>query len=172
MKQFLVLTTGLLFFLNAFSQNTKDFTIRGTVLDSTGLQPVEFATVAFFLKGSKNAQTGTITDASGKFIIEDAKSGVFSVLLESIGYKSFSFNNISLDKTEKEKDLGIIKLVRLGKTFDAVVITSQKKTIENKIDRLVFNAENDISSQTGTATDVLKKVPQVSVDADGNVQQP
>ncbi len=35
---------------------------------------------------------------------------------------------------------------------------------------MFFNAEKDITSQTGSATDVLKKVPQVSVDVDGNVE--
>src|ERR1700749_5049836 len=35
---------------------------------------------------------------------------------------------------------------------------------------MIFNAEKDITSQTGVATDILKKVPQVSVDVDGNVE--
>jgi len=35
---------------------------------------------------------------------------------------------------------------------------------------MVFNAEKDISSQSGVATDLLKKIPMVSVDIDGNVQ--
>ena len=42
-------------------------------------------------------------------------------------------------------------------TLQTVVVTAQGKTIENKIDRIVFNAEKDLTSQTGVATDVLKK---------------
>ena len=48
--------------------------------------------------------------------------------------------------------------------------TAQAKLIDNKIDKLVFNAEKDLSSVGGVATDILKKVPQVSVDVDGNVE--
>src|SRR3982751_2382796 len=51
-----------------------------------------------------------------------------------------------------------------------VIVTGSTKLIDNRIDKLVFNAEKDITSQTGVATDVLKKVPQVSVDVDGNVE--
>jgi ferric enterobactin receptor len=54
--------------------------------------------------------------------------------------------------------------------MEGVVVTSKTKLIENKIDKMVFNAEKDLTSQSGVATDVLKKIPQVSVDADGNVQ--
>src|SRR3982751_3164346 len=51
-----------------------------------------------------------------------------------------------------------------------VIVTGSTKLIDNRIDKLVFNAEKDITSQSGVATDLLKKVPQVSVDVDGNVQ--
>ena len=54
--------------------------------------------------------------------------------------------------------------------LQGVTIVGRGRLIENKIDKMVFNAERHVTSQSGVATDVLKKVPQVSVDADGNVE--
>jgi hypothetical protein len=54
--------------------------------------------------------------------------------------------------------------------LNEVTVTGQKNIIENKIDKIVYNADRDITSQNGVATDVLKKVPRVSVDIDGNVE--
>src|SRR5206468_7272796 len=55
-------------------------------------------------------------------------------------------------------------------TLPNVTVTSSAKLVDNKIDKLVYNAERDITSQSGVATDVLKKVPQVAVDVNGNVE--
>ena len=54
--------------------------------------------------------------------------------------------------------------------LQGVTVTGDKPIIENKIDKTVYNAANDITSQGGLAIDVLKKVPQVTVDIDGNVE--
>ena len=35
---------------------------------------------------------------------------------------------------------------------------------------MVYNVDKDVTSQGGVATDVLKKIPQVDVDVDGNVE--
>jgi len=153
-----------------FSQGPQPIILQGTIIDSSGGQPLQFAAVSLYPAGVKKPLTGTITDGAGKFIINDANEGTFNILVECIGYRSLTINNIVLTKADKTKLLGTVRLVPVNKTLDAVVVTSQAKLIENKIDRLVFNAEKDISSQTGTASDLLKKIPQVSVDADGNVQ--
>lgn len=56
------------------------------------------------------------------------------------------------------------------KALDGVTITAKKAVVENKIDKIVYNVANDLTSQNGAAIDILKKVPQVTVDADGNVE--
>jgi hypothetical protein len=102
----------MLFRLCFFAQGSKRIDpVQGTVIDSAARQPLEFATVTLFSKGSKKPATGSITDATGKFVINDAGEGIFTVLIESIGYKSFSINDITISKADKQKDLGIIKLV-------------------------------------------------------------
>ena len=67
-------------------------------------------------------------------------------------------------------ELKAILLSKKQQTLESVTVTAPGKLIENKIDKLVFNAERDLTSQSGVATDILKKVPQVSVDIDGNVE--
>jgi outer membrane receptor protein involved in Fe transport len=56
------------------------------------------------------------------------------------------------------------------KDIQEVIISGKKAVVENKIDKIVYNVANDLTSQSGAAIDILRKVPQVTVDADGNVE--
>src|SRR5260221_4246359 len=68
-----------------------------------------------------------------------------------------------------DKDLGNIKLTQDAQSLASVTVTASKPLITMGVDRKVYNVEKDISAQGGTGTDVMKNVPSVQVDIDGNV---
>ena len=68
-----------------------------------------------------------------------------------------------------DKDLGNIKLVPDVKQLAEVTVTASKPTLRMDIDKKVYNVEKDMVNAGGTAMDVMKNVPSVNVDIDGNV---
>jgi hypothetical protein len=68
-----------------------------------------------------------------------------------------------------DKDLGNIKLNTEAQTMDAAVVTASKPLITMGVDRKVYNVEKDISAPGGSGVDVMRNVPSVQVDIDGNV---
>ncbi len=67
------------------------------------------------------------------------------------------------------KDLGNIILQPDAQVLSAVVVTSEKQALVMGIDRRVFNVDQSLTATGGTATDVMKNIPSVTVDVDGNV---
>ncbi len=144
--------------------------ITGTVTNTESKTSLEYATVTLFIKGSKKPLTGTTTDKTGSFTLTEIPADTFTIVIENIGYAPLVKNDVVINKKDAIIDLKTISLTVKKTTLQGVTVIATANLVENKIDKVVFNAEKDLSSQGGVATDILKKVPQVSVDADGNVQ--
>ena len=167
-----ILLAGILFsaeFLSPACAQNNSGGISGNVIDAGSRKPVEYVTVTLTDTAGK-VVNGITTGADGKFSLTGLRSGHYTLQLESVAYEKYSITAIHITPDKKEIRLGSISLTSLSKTLGGVTVTSKAKLIENRIDKIVYNAANDITSQGGVATDVLKKVPQVSVDLDGNVE--
>jgi ferric enterobactin receptor len=143
--------------------------ITGFVVDSASNNPIEYATISLVDPSNKTVN-GTTTGRTGTFTITNVVPGSYIVVAEFIGYRSRTIKNVTIVKKNDLVDLKNIALVATATTLQAVTVTTQGRLIENKIDKMVFNAEKDITSQTGVATDILRKVPQVTVSVDGDVE--
>ena len=143
--------------------------ISGFVVDSALTQAVEYATIALLDKATQKPVDGTIADDKGKFSLTKVAEGEYTLLFRFIGYSPKTIDGIKVEKG-KDIDLGVIKMSASTVMLDAVTVTGEKSLIEEKVDRLVYNAEKDLTSKGGDAADVLRKVPMLSVDFDGNVQ--
>ncbi|MFH7014022.1 TonB-dependent receptor domain-containing protein [Flavobacterium sp. FlaQc-52] len=146
-----------------FAQNSPS--IKGTVSD--GKTPIEFVSV--ILKKSNDSTkvaSYAVTDALGNFSLEKVVSGDYQLQFELIGFKTaskkitFINTGINLGTTVLQNDTNVL---------NAVIVNSNKKQIQKTDEGFVFNAASNISQTGGTATDMLKSIPTVAVDADGGI---
>ncbi|HPS66092.1 MAG TPA: TonB-dependent receptor, partial [Ignavibacteria bacterium] len=144
--------------------------ISGIVIDKSSGSPLENATVQLFRMKDSSLVTGGATEASGTFLIENIPGGRYNVLISFIGYNNINAKNIAINSKSPEVDLGTLKMSTSNDfTTEEIEVTSEKPLMEMDFDKKVYNVEKNLVTQSGTATDVLKNIPSVSVDADGNV---
>jgi ferric enterobactin receptor len=115
--------------------------ITGKVIDSSSNLPLEYATITLFNHGETKALNGATTDNLGNFIVTNVSSGTFTIVVEFIGYSPFTVNNVSINQKHEVVNLKNILLLKKQQTLQNVTVTAQGKLIDNKIDKLVFNAE-------------------------------
>lgn len=124
-----------------------------------------------------------LSNKKGEFSIENLPvMGTFKLRITAVGYKMYDEKQaFTLDMTAArngdyssmlngvDKDLGNIKLLTDAQQLQNVTVNANKPLLQLYLDKKVYNVEKDISSTGGTAVDVMKNVPSVNVDIDGNV---
>ncbi len=143
--------------------------ISGFLMDSVSRQPVEFATVVLIEAQTQKQIDGVTTDDKGEFKFNEVALGKYQLLFSFIGYKNKALNNLTLSPEKPDLSVNTVPISPESYTLDGVEIVGQASIIENKIDKLVYNAEKDLSTAGGDASDVLQRVPMLSVDVNGGV---
>ena len=144
--------------------------ILGSVIDKDNNNPIEYVSISVESIESKTIVSGAISDESGYFYIDKLAVGDYKVNVEYIGYEKYTIPFISLNTDEGlKKDLGKIFLSQKSIDIDAVEVIDDKPLYEFETDKMVYNASEDIITGSGTAEDVLKKVPMVTIDQDGEI---
>lgn len=144
--------------------------ITGMLREGELNKPVEFATVALYNPLTNKPIGGTTTDERGNFTINNVAPGTYRIAASFMGFETKTIENVIVMPNAPAILLGVITMRTDSRTLNEVVVTSEKALIEDKDDRLVYNAEKDLTNVGSTAIDVLKKVPLLTVDPDGTVQ--
>ena len=143
--------------------------ISGVVLDGASKKPVEFATVALLPATGEKPVDGTVADDKGRFNLRGLAAGEYRLQISFIGYGNVT-QPVTLADGKMSLDLGNVELKAAAQQLNEVTVTGERPVVESKPDRLVYNAAQDNTNKGGTAADVLRKAPMVSVDPDGNLQ--
>jgi TonB-dependent Receptor Plug Domain. len=111
-----------------------------------------------------------LTQPNGDFNIPDiSTTDTFTLEITAIGYASQELTIFFSPGASAERDLGNIKLNADARLLNTVTVVGQRPALQMSIDRKSFDVGKSIVSTGGTAVDVMRNIPSVAVDVDGNV---
>ncbi len=145
-------------FFSSQAQNT----ITGKVINPDA-KP--FADVNILLLNPSDSALikGAITNSAGQFSFQNIGDGTYLISCSFAGFETQYLPQINLTKTPL-LDLGLIHLQTETVNLNAVTVTAKKPLFEQKIDRMIVNVKNSITSAGSTVLDVLQKSPGVIVN--------
>lgn len=151
-------------FITAQSQN---FKISGKVVDQETNLPLESATVFVEKIADSSLVSYTISNKEGEFLIEGSeKAGQLRLISTFNGY--LPYKQI-IDLKNSELKLGVLKMELATNELGEVTVVSQRAPVTVKSDTLEFNAASFNTRQDANLEEVMKKLPGVEVDAQGNI---
>ncbi|MES2456594.1 MAG: TonB-dependent receptor [Bacteroidota bacterium] len=152
--------------VHAFAQDKG--VISGKVIEQVGALPIPAAVISVYVSGAQQPVTTLRTDEDGLFKITALKYGSYSIKVSYIGFTPLIVNEIILDEKDAEKRLGSLKLAADQTILNEVTVTAEKPLVQFAADMMTYNVEKSIMAEGSTAADILKTVPMVEVDLDGN----
>ena len=156
----------LLFSLGAVIAKSQDITLKGQLSDKDNKGPVAGATVELRAKSDSLRPITVLTNSKGEFIFTGLKVDKYRLATSASGY-DIIVQTINLQASNKSPLQ--FTLTKLAKDLSEVIVVAKKPVVVQKGDTLEFNASELKVNPDATAEDMIKKLPGVTIDKNGNV---
>lgn len=151
------------------AQRTKYGVVNGTVLDSASRQPVEAATISVFLLQDSSLVNYVLTNRKGQFQVKDIPLGKTCHLLVTCnGLKSYT-QPFTITEDKSDTTLPPIRLGKAVKELEEVTVVGMRPPMVIKKDTIEFNAGAFKTMPNAVLEDLVKQLPGVDIDKDGNL---
>ncbi|MEQ1799347.1 MAG: outer membrane beta-barrel protein [Lacibacter sp.] len=164
MKKILLITLG---FFASFQLLAQTKNITGRVTDSSGEKGLDKATVKLVEKAAPKDTIRTLTNAKGEFGFEKIPGSGYYIIISYMGYKPMTKEFFKPSEGVANIDLGDLVLANDYKDLAEIVIEAPAVTM--KEDTVEYRAGAFVTKPNATTEDLLKKLPGVQVDRQGNV---
>jgi outer membrane cobalamin receptor len=141
--------------------------IQGLVLGDAG-QPLSGATVAVRSLADSAVVGGKITGQDGRFRVEDLAPGRYLVQVSALGFAAQT-REVEVTAGSPTVELGEIRLTQAVVTLQGVSVKAERPAVQMLADRTVYSTSEMPVASGGTATEALRTVPELEVDADGKI---
>jgi len=132
-------------------------------------RPLSSTTVMLVDLYGRVASKITLTDSAGRFSLEEIPYGLFTCKISRSGYQPITRDSIAFTPARDTINLGDLTMVPAGRILAEATVSARSATIRNGPDKKIFSVNHSLVSQGGSAADLLKNVPTLQVDANGNV---
>lgn len=143
----------------------KTVAINGRLLNQASGEGIEYGTISVFAAKDSSLLTGAITDENGLFEVEMPNQVVY-IQAQFLGFEAFFSDTFT---AAERSNFGEIGLRLSSASLDAVEVTSRAISSVHKVDKQVFDAAQFQNARGGSATDVLRNLPAVSVNSLGEI---
>ncbi|MGV3603683.1 MAG: TonB-dependent receptor domain-containing protein [Dyadobacter fermentans] len=157
-------TIAFLFCLLATAGAQHKPSISGKVTDRQTGQGLPYASVALYRSADSALVSGVLADDTGNFRFDRPGAEAYYLETQYMGY-----NTVRTTVPAGVEELAPIALLADSRVLDAVEVTGNRNAVESRIDRQVYRAGAFLGSQGGTAVDVLKNTPSVTVNSEGDI---
>lgn len=140
--------------------------ISGTVLESESREPLQYANVVLLNSVDSMQVAGGVTDIDGRFRLEDIEEGNYFIKVSFMGFED---EQTPVFKHRKSSNIGTISIKKSSILLDEVSVTAERDLLETKLDKRTYSVGKDITSVSGSVSDILQNIPSISVDINGNV---
>jgi len=161
---FLLLFITTAFTTSALSQST----IKGTVFDTTEKKYLANAVVLVMQEKDSMLVTFTRTSTDGYFNIQGLQSGNYILLISLNNYTDYT-HTFTVIQDKRELSLGVIPLITITHLLQEVIVSQSIPKIKIKGDTTEYNADRFKVEPNATVEDLLKVLPGITVDANGNI---
>ena len=142
--------------------------VVGTIVDENK-QPVAYATVFVLNPKDSTTVTGGITDETGRIVIKDIPWGSYIIQVNAMGYSKHFTPEFTLSSASPRYMMRQFAVTQRPQQLKGLEVTTQKEMLQQNLDKKVYNVENSIITEGGTAVQALAEIPSVDVDIEGNV---
>ncbi len=162
MKKFLFTLGFIISFIAISAQNH----ITGTIIESSNNTGISYVTIQAINLEKKYTSVAT-SDILGNFILSVKIKGKYKLKFDAMGYGG---DSLIVDIIGPNTNIGQIKLVE-GQQLNGVTVVARKLIMKDEGDRLVYNVLNDPEAKKLKMSDIMKKIPFITIDAiDGKLK--
>ena len=168
MKAIVRILLGLMFVANPLFAQQRGVDITGKVVEKASRLPIEQASVRLLSVKDSSMVRGMASNTDGSFALKNVRSGSYILNITYIGFEPI-YRNISVDGKKNPLGVGTLEMDDSGVRLTTAVITGKAPEVVVRNDTTEYNADSFKVTEGSMLEDLLKKMPGVEVDNDGNV---